>query len=179
MSRVNQLAAVIEKLFDRSRDDGKQRSHTTEKGLKLTVSTYPDTWIALSRASAQPSTDEAVTVAKHAGWGSLYSADWENIGGKRYLVLRPDYSELELDPEPEAEAAAPAPPPDVDGPSNEAIRALLLAEGPWHAAAMSLQSPPESREKVVQGFKRCQLLDWLTWVKTKFPTAYVEYQAQH
>lgn len=177
MSGANQLAALIDKLFKASREDGKQRSHTTEKGLKLTVSTYPDTWIALSRTEGQPSMLEAETVAKHANWGSLYSADWENIGGKRYLLIRPDYSDepVPVDDEPPVvDLAVPPTAPD-GGPPDEAIRALLLSPGPWHKE-ISLQGPPESRERIVQSFRRCQLLDWLRWINTKFPTRLTEYK---
>ncbi|MFC3833467.1 hypothetical protein [Deinococcus rufus] len=154
-----QLSAVLAGLLAESRRERRVATTTLTSGLILTVTTEGGDAIALSRAGGRSDMHEATTVAAQVGWRS-YDTEWVSRRKGVYLVLRPAGA-------PPDAAVATA---DVDAdPPDAVIRALLARPGPWHEASMSLQDPASAREQVLNGFRRCQLRDFLTWARRKWP----------
>lgn len=176
---TGQLAAVINRLFEQSRSDGRNRAETLSNGLKLTVSTYPDEFMALSRNTGPPSMDEAATVAREAGW-QWFSTEWQPHRGTQYLVIRLEYSQDDEMQATELSAPEPAPPepaPDSAGePTAEFVQALLEHPGPWRTEAITLRGDLTS---YLAGARRSQLLDMHEWIKNRFPDDYRKFQQQH
>ena len=110
----------------RGRTDGRQRSHTLAHGLQVTIRTADGEFIAISRKEGPPDMTEAQVVARDAGW-TWFSADWQTIAGRRYIVIRPETPTGEPEPEPE----------DLDPPSPEIIALLTDPDAPWHHKTFS------------------------------------------
>lgn len=161
-----QLVQVLAWLFAASRTDGKQRTHVCSNGLQLRVGTAEGEFIALSRKAGESNMLEAQTVAAKAGW-ELYSADWQNIGGGRYLVVRPDVAETAEDPDLD--------PDDTDPPSAEIKAFLTDPVAPWRHRTFSAQMH-EAREDAVRAMNRQELREEWGWLNTKWKPQLQDYQ---
>ena len=164
MSDPGQLARVLAGLFAASRSDGRQRSHTLGHGLQVTVGTADGEFIAISRKEGPPDMTEAQVVARDAGW-IWFSADWQTIAGRCYIVIRPQTPTGEPEPEPE----------DPDPPSPEIIALLTDPEAPWRHRTFSAQAH-EARDDAVRGMNRQELREEWAWLNTKWRLQLLEYQ---